>query len=161
VLDALPLTPSGKLDQNALPSPSTVPRTGGRAPRDARERALCEVFTAVLGIQDIGADDDFFVLGGDSLTSIAVATGARERGLTISPRDVFQHRTPAALAAAATRTGPGPAAREDTEPREGTEPPAVTVSATDAGQAAAALQAVLAQQEQVDPALQALLDRLT
>ncbi|MEV7672053.1 amino acid adenylation domain-containing protein [Streptomyces sp. NPDC088752] len=161
VLDALPLTPSGKLDQNALPSPSTVPRAGGRAPRDARERALCEVFTAVLGIQDIGADDDFFVLGGDSLTSIAVATGARERGLTISPRDVFQHRTPAALAAAATPTGPGPAAREDTEPREGTEPPAVTVSATDAGQAAAALQAVLAQQEQVDPALQALLDRLT
>ncbi|MFC8792457.1 amino acid adenylation domain-containing protein [Streptomyces cinereoruber] len=152
VLDALPLTPSGKLDQNALPAPSVAPRTGGRPPRDARERALCEVFAAVLGIPDIGADDDFFVLGGDSLTSIAVATGARERGLTISPRDVFRHRTPAALAAAA------PAAPE---PVEGPEPPAVTVTATDAGQAAAALRAVLAQQNQVDPALQALLDRLT
>ncbi|MFJ3814317.1 amino acid adenylation domain-containing protein [Streptomyces sp. NPDC090056] len=158
VLDALPLTPSGKLDQNALPSPSTAPRAGGRAPRDARERALCEVFTAVLGIPGIGADDDFFVLGGDSLTSIAVATGARERGLTISPRDVFRHRTPAALAAAAP-------AEPEPEPRESTGAPAVTVSATDAGQAAAALQAVLAQQSlagaAVDPALKALLDQLT
>ncbi|MFF6832025.1 amino acid adenylation domain-containing protein [Streptomyces sp. NPDC012438] len=158
VLDALPLTPSGKLDQNALPAPSTAPRAGGRAPRDARERALCEVFTTVLGVPGIGADDDFFVLGGDSLTSIAVATGARERGLTISPRDVFRHRTPAALAAAApAEPAPGP--------HESTGAPAVTVSATDAGQAAAALQAVLAQQglagAAVDPALKALLDQLT
>ncbi|MER6999744.1 amino acid adenylation domain-containing protein [Streptomyces sp. NPDC000410] len=159
-LDELPLTPSGKLDQNTLPSPSVAPRAGGRAPRDARERALCEIFTAVLGLPGIGADDDFFMLGGDSLTSIAVATQARERGLTISPRDVFEHRTPAALVAAA---------QEAPHPQDSAEAPAeapsVTVSATDAGQAAAALQAMLAQQAgsgaAVDPALQALLDQLT
>ncbi|MEW2635626.1 amino acid adenylation domain-containing protein [Streptomyces sp. NPDC048389] len=154
-LDELPLTPSGKLDQNALPAPAAAPRAGGRAPRDERESALCEIFTAVLGMQGIGADDDFFMLGGDSLTSIAVVTQARERGLTISPRDVFEHRTPAALAAAAA---------EAPDSQDSTETPAVTVSATDAGQAAAALQAMLAQQgpgAAVDPALQALLDQLT
>ncbi|MEU6986680.1 amino acid adenylation domain-containing protein [Streptomyces sp. NPDC046324] len=160
-LDELPLTPSGKLDQNALPSPSVAPRAGGRAPRDERERALCEIFTDVLGMAGIGADDDFFVLGGDSLTSIAVATRARERGLTISPRDVFEHRTPAALAATATNVPDEPAVEAAPEaPAAG-----VTMSATDAGQAAAALQAMLAAQQQsgaaVDPALQALLDQLT
>ncbi|MFE4371757.1 amino acid adenylation domain-containing protein [Streptomyces sp. NPDC056835] len=162
-VDALPLTPSGKLDQNALPSPSVTAGTGGRAPRDERERALCEIFTRVLGLPGIGADDDFFVLGGDSLTSIAVATGARERGLTISPRDVFEHRTPAALAAAATsapaESAPGGASGP------GATTGGVTVSAAEAGQAAAALQAMLAQRQQsgaaVDPALRALLDQLT
>ncbi|MFF7177670.1 amino acid adenylation domain-containing protein [Streptomyces sp. NPDC008121] len=162
-LDELPLSPSGKLDQNALPSPAVAPKTGGRAPRDARESALCEIFTAVLGTPGIGADDDFFMLGGDSLTSIAVVTQARERGLTISPRDVFEHRTPAALAAAA-QEAPDP--RPDTTPpADAPAAPAVTVSATDAGQAAAALQAMLAQQSlsgaAVDPALQALLGQLT
>ncbi|MBV7697295.1 non-ribosomal peptide synthetase [Streptomyces sp. TRM70350] len=159
-VDELPLTPSGKLDQNALPAPEVAPKAGGRAPRDERERALCEIFTAVLGMPGIGADDDFFVLGGDSLTSIAVATQARERGLTISPRDVFEHRTPAALAAAAA------AAQQDQDSvRPAAEAPAVTVPAPGAGQAAAALKAMLAQQEQsgatVDPALRALLDQLT
>ncbi|WP_407555943.1 amino acid adenylation domain-containing protein [Streptomyces sp. Pv4-95] len=162
VLDELPLTPSGKLDQNALPSPSAAPKGGGRAPRDARERALCEIFTTVLGIPGIGADDDFFVLGGDSLTSIAVATRARERGWAISPRDVFALRTPAALAAGAADTAPAQPAPDGAGAPDA---PAVTVSATDAGQAAAALQAVLAQQKQsgtaVDPALRALLDQLT
>ncbi|MFF8973937.1 amino acid adenylation domain-containing protein [Streptomyces sp. NPDC014995] len=156
LLDELPLTPSGKLDQNALPSPSAAPRGAGRAPRDERERALCEIFTAVLGVPGTGTDDDFFVLGGDSLTSIAVATQARERGLTISPRDVFEGRTPAALAERA-------ASAEQT--RSDPKPAAVTVPAPDAGQAAAALGAVLAQQEQsgaaVDPALRALLQQLT
>ncbi|MFF9011804.1 amino acid adenylation domain-containing protein [Streptomyces sp. NPDC014870] len=160
ILDALPLSPSGKLDQNALPSPSVAPRAGGRAPRDERERALCEIFTDVLGLPGIGADDDFFMLGGDSLSSISVATRARERGLTISPRDVFEHRTPAALAATAAQVPDEPAA--ETAPEA---PAAVTVSAADAGQAAAALQAMLAAQAQsgaaVDPALQALLDQLT
>ncbi|MCT4351664.1 amino acid adenylation domain-containing protein [Streptomyces sp. Je 1-79] len=162
-LDELPLSPSGKLDQNALPSPTVAPRAGGRAPRDERERAFCEIYTDVLGMTGIGADDDFFMLGGDSLTSIAVATRARERGLTISPRDVFEHRTPAALAATAASVPDEPAERS--APTAQTPATGVTVSATDAGQAAAALQAMLAAQAQsgaaVDPALQALLAQLT
>ncbi|MEU0518088.1 non-ribosomal peptide synthase/polyketide synthase [Streptosporangium sp. NPDC006007] len=103
VLDALPLSPSGKLDRNALPAPP-VARAGARAPRDERERALTEIFAAVLRLDEAGVDDDFFMLGGDSITSIGVSSRARRAGLDLSPRDVFEHRTPAALAAAATAT---------------------------------------------------------
>ncbi|MFP3986556.1 amino acid adenylation domain-containing protein [Streptomyces sp. E11-3] len=157
ILDELPLTPSGKLDQNALPAPAVAAAAGGREPRDERERAFCEVFAAVLRVPEVGPEDDFFVLGGDSLTSIAVATQARERGLTISTRDVFEGRTPAALAAAA-----GHEAEPAAEAQGGPAEPGVTVAAADAGQAAAALQAMLAQQsgDAVDPALRALLDQL-
>ncbi|ACZ86404.1 non-ribosomal peptide synthase/polyketide synthase [Streptosporangium roseum] len=100
-LDALPLTPSGKLDRNALPAPQPV-RAGARAPRDEHERALTEIFAAVLRLDGVGVDDDFFMLGGDSITSIGVSSRARRAGLDLSPRDVFEHRTPAELAAAAT-----------------------------------------------------------
>ncbi|MCI2417435.1 amino acid adenylation domain-containing protein [Saccharopolyspora sp. K220] len=100
VLDEFPLTPSGKLDQNALPAPSVIP-TRSRPPRNERERVLCEIVASVLGLPEVGAEDDFFVLGGDSITSIAVSTQARERGLEIGPREVFERRTPAALAASA------------------------------------------------------------
>ncbi|WP_405987032.1 amino acid adenylation domain-containing protein [Streptomyces sp. NBC_00872] len=105
VLDALPLTPSGKLDRAALPAPQAV-RAEARAPRDARERVLTDIFAAVLKLTDVSIDDDFFLLGGDSISSIGVAGRARRAGLDIGPRDIFEHRTPAALAAAATPTVP-------------------------------------------------------
>ncbi|MFJ3899012.1 non-ribosomal peptide synthase/polyketide synthase [Streptomyces sp. NPDC090083] len=100
VLDDLPLTPSGKLDQAALPAP-TAERAERRLPAGPLERQLTEIFAAVLGIADAGPDDDFFRLGGDSISSIGVASRARAAGLELSPRDVFTHRTPAALATAA------------------------------------------------------------
>ncbi|WP_425424389.1 amino acid adenylation domain-containing protein [Streptomyces lushanensis] len=109
VLDALPLTPSGKLDRAALPAPRVV-RAEARAPRDARERVLTDIFAAVLKLTDVSVDDDFFLLGGDSISSIGVAGRARRAGLDIGPREIFEHRTPAALAAAATLTAaPGQA----------------------------------------------------
>ncbi|MFI1396046.1 amino acid adenylation domain-containing protein [Streptomyces sp. NPDC020681] len=101
VLDALPLTPSGKLDRAALPAPEAV-RATARAPRDAREQLLTEVFAAVLKLDEVSIDDDFFLLGGDSISSISVSSRARRAGLELSPRDIFEHRTPAALAASAT-----------------------------------------------------------
>ncbi|EGX58618.1 NRPS/siderophore biosynthesis protein, partial [Streptomyces zinciresistens K42] len=101
VLDALPLTPSGKLDRAALPAPQSV-RAAPRAPRTPREQVLTEIFAAVLKLPDAGADDDFFLLGGDSISSIAVASRARRAGLVLGPREVFEHRTPAALARAAS-----------------------------------------------------------
>ncbi|WP_371664006.1 amino acid adenylation domain-containing protein [Streptomyces sp. NBC_00280] len=100
VLDALPLTPSGKLDRAALPAPQAV-RGESRAPRNEREHALTGIFAAVLKLDEVGIDDDFFMLGGDSITSIGVSSRARRAGLDLNPRDVFEHRTPAALAAAA------------------------------------------------------------
>ncbi|MFI6254232.1 amino acid adenylation domain-containing protein, partial [Streptomyces sp. NPDC051016] len=98
VLADLPLTPSGKLDQAALPAPEAE-RAARREPAGPLERRLTDIFAGVLGIADVGPDDDFFRLGGDSISSIGVASRARAAGLDLSPRDVFTHRTPAALAA--------------------------------------------------------------
>ncbi|UUU27828.1 non-ribosomal peptide synthetase [Streptomyces sp. DSM 40750] len=113
VLDALPLTPSGKLDRAALPAPQAVRAAVTRAPGSPREQLLTEIFASVLKLAEAGVDDDFFLLGGDSISSIAVSSRARRAGLVIGPRDVFEHRTPAALAAAAgieqTTTGDTPA----------------------------------------------------
>ncbi|MHA6757718.1 non-ribosomal peptide synthase/polyketide synthase [Streptacidiphilus sp. PAMC 29251] len=100
LLDALPLTPSGKLDRAALPATQAT-RAEARSPRNEREQALTEIFAAVLKLDQVGPDDDFFLLGGDSISSIGVSSRARRAGLELSPRQVFEHRTPAALAAAA------------------------------------------------------------
>ncbi|GAB3742807.1 hypothetical protein GCM10027598_75190 [Amycolatopsis oliviviridis] len=100
-LDRLPIMPNGKLDRTSLPLPDFGAAATGRAPRTERERILCDVVAAVLGLAAAGADDDFFTLGGDSILSIRLVLGAAERGLAITPRQVFQHRTPEALAACA------------------------------------------------------------
>jgi amino acid adenylation domain-containing protein/non-ribosomal peptide synthase protein (TIGR01720 family) len=100
VLDALPLTPNGKLDRKALPAPDFTPR-GIRAPRTPEEQTLAALFAEVLRLPQVGIDDNFFDLGGDSISSILLVSRARKAGLRISPRDVFQHPSVQALAAAA------------------------------------------------------------
>ncbi|MBW0101277.1 non-ribosomal peptide synthetase [Pseudonocardia sp. KRD291] len=101
LLDALPLGPSGKLDRSALPAPDQA-RTGpAREPANDAERALCAAFAEVLGRDDCGPDDDFFALGGDSISSISVSTRARRAGLRVGPQDVLTGRTPAGIAAVA------------------------------------------------------------
>ncbi|GLZ29128.1 hypothetical protein Lesp02_13180 [Lentzea sp. NBRC 105346] len=98
-LDALPLTPNGKVDRAALPDPEIVVSDG--APRTEREELLCGLFASVLGLPRVGVDDNFFALGGDSINTLRLVSGAREAGLLISPKDVFDRKTPAALAACA------------------------------------------------------------
>ncbi len=99
-LDRLPLTANGKLDVTTLSDPEPAARlTTSRAPASAREQILCELFADVLGLPEVGVDNDFFALGGDSIIAIQLVNRARNQDLSISPREVFQHRTPAALAA--------------------------------------------------------------
>ncbi|MEV6943131.1 amino acid adenylation domain-containing protein [Streptomyces sp. NPDC051172] len=116
-LGALPMTPNGKLDRTALPAPDTTRETAtGRAPRTPQEETLRDLFAEVLGApaDAVGVDDGFFDLGGDSITSIHLVSRALAEGLRLSPRDVFEHRTVAGLAAAAAdRPAPGPAAEQD------------------------------------------------
>ncbi|MGE2713078.1 non-ribosomal peptide synthase/polyketide synthase [Mycolicibacterium litorale] len=114
VVDTLPLTVNGKLDVAALPEP--VAATGGhtRAPRTDGEAVLLEVVSTVLGVDGVGVDDDFFSLGGDSISSIALCGRARKAGLHITPRDVFRRRTVAALAAVADATSPAAPSGPDT-----------------------------------------------
>ncbi|MEV5412193.1 non-ribosomal peptide synthase/polyketide synthase [Thermopolyspora sp. NPDC052614] len=102
VLPAFPLTPNGKVDRRALPDPGEGGRARSREPRTAVERVLCDIFAEVLGVPEVGAEDDFFVLGGDSIVAIAVVRQARRAGLTVRPRDLLARRTPAALAPAVT-----------------------------------------------------------
>ncbi|MEV6101923.1 amino acid adenylation domain-containing protein [Nocardia sp. NPDC051981] len=103
VLHSLPLTPAGKVDRRALPRPDfgSGPRAG-RAPATERERALAEVFAAVLGVESVAADDNFFALGGDSIVAIQLVARAKAAGLGLRARDVFEHKTVAALAVVAT-----------------------------------------------------------
>jgi non-ribosomal peptide synthase protein (TIGR01720 family) len=71
------------------------------APQSASERALAEVWRQVLGVQRIGLDDNFFELGGDSILSIQVISRARQAGLQLTPKQLFEHPTIGALAAVA------------------------------------------------------------
>jgi amino acid adenylation domain-containing protein/non-ribosomal peptide synthase protein (TIGR01720 family) len=98
VLDALPLTAHGKLDRDALPDPDFAEAAQGRAPRNREEEILCAVLAEVLGMARIGIDDNFFALGGDSIISIQAVSRARKAGLVFTPRDIFAHKTPAAIA---------------------------------------------------------------
>src|SRR5262249_59302671 len=63
-----------------------------------REEVLCARFAEVLGVEGVGIDDNFFALGGDSIMSIQLVSRARQAGLLITPRAVFQHQTVAGLA---------------------------------------------------------------
>ncbi|MFC7728346.1 amino acid adenylation domain-containing protein [Actinomadura keratinilytica] len=117
LLDELPLTPGGKIDRRALPAPAPAAgRAPGREPRTERERLLCEIFAEVLETERVGADDDFFALGGDSILSIMVSGRANRAGLAIGPQEVFEHRTPAALAAAAGEAAAAPGAAATAPP---------------------------------------------
>ncbi|HEY8978208.1 MAG TPA: amino acid adenylation domain-containing protein [Streptomyces sp.] len=97
-LDTLPLTPNGKIDHAALPTPDFT-TTSSRQPRTPTEETLAAIFRDVLARDSVGIDDSFFDLGGDSITSIQLVARARTTGLHLTPRDIFQHKTIAQLAA--------------------------------------------------------------
>ncbi|MCD9903725.1 phosphopantetheine-binding protein [Streptomyces sp. MT29] len=103
VLDALPLTPNGKLDRRALPAPDRRPDLGGGyvAPRTDAEELVAEVWAEVLGLDRVGAADDFFDLGGHSLLATRVVARIRAAtDLTVPLRTLFVHRTAEAFALA-------------------------------------------------------------
>ncbi|MFV0526428.1 MAG: amino acid adenylation domain-containing protein [Acidimicrobiales bacterium] len=109
VLDAMPLTPHGKVAVAALPEPDADPV--GSAPATERERVVCRVIGDVLGLDPVPVDVDFVRLGGDSIAAIAIVAGLRRAGWITRPRDLFASRTARGVAAvlqAVTETGTRP-----------------------------------------------------
>ncbi|WP_308716787.1 non-ribosomal peptide synthetase [Phytohabitans maris] len=102
-LDRFPVTANGKLDRRALPEPDLAADTaGGRAPETETEIVLATIFRDVLHLNDdtdLHVDNDFFRLGGDSISATRLVAYAREHNLTFNLRDVFVRRTIGALAA--------------------------------------------------------------
>ncbi|MEV0435579.1 amino acid adenylation domain-containing protein [Nocardia sp. NPDC050413] len=114
-LDGFPLGATGKLDRKALPAPAREIREY-QAPVTDDERAVAEVFASVLELERVGRDDDFFVLGGTSLSAIRVRAGLAERlGIEVALRLLFSYPLVSDLALAlrdekaASSTGPDPA----------------------------------------------------
>ncbi|HEX5656153.1 MAG TPA: thioesterase domain-containing protein, partial [Polyangiales bacterium] len=99
-LDALPLTPNGKLDRKRLQE-LAAPRSAGGQPESRLELAVAEAYSQVLGLRDVGADDDFFALGGHSLSAVLLLEALQEwLGVRVSPGTLFEHTTVRSLAAA-------------------------------------------------------------
>src|ERR1700744_4286336 len=97
VLEDFPLTSSGKVDRKALPAP-VFATTQYRAPQTDTEKTVAEVFAELLSQDQVGLDDDFFTLGGDSIVSIQLVSTCAARGVVFSVREVFECRTVARLA---------------------------------------------------------------
>ncbi|HEU4452818.1 MAG TPA: AMP-binding protein, partial [Longimicrobium sp.] len=107
-LDALPLTPNGKVDRRALPDPQAPAAAAPVAPRTATEEMIAEIWAEVLGVESVGVEDDFFLLGGHSLRATQLLTRiARTLGVEIPLRVLFETPTVAGLAAHVEAAGGG------------------------------------------------------
>jgi amino acid adenylation domain-containing protein/FkbM family methyltransferase len=112
LLEEFPLSPNGKVDRKALPAPESVRHGIGRgerehvAPSTPTEEALAAIWSEILGIERIGADDSFLDLGGHSLLATQVLARVRDRlGVALSLRDVFERPVLGALAARVEERG--------------------------------------------------------
>ncbi|HLG55491.1 MAG TPA: amino acid adenylation domain-containing protein, partial [Vicinamibacterales bacterium] len=107
-----PTTPSGKIDRRRLPAPH-APSITAPVPQTPTEVILCGLLAELLGVPQVGVDDHFFELGGDSIVAIQLVNRLREMGLQLIPQDVFRHPIIKAMATVA-RVSPGVAAAAPT-----------------------------------------------
>jgi acyl carrier protein len=91
VLEGLPLTSNGKVDRKALPSPDFSARQHQYvAPRTEIEKVLCEIWQEVLGLEQVGIEDNFFQLGGHSLLIVKLLSQLKQKmNITVQLKDMF------------------------------------------------------------------------
>ncbi|MGI9667165.1 MAG: amino acid adenylation domain-containing protein [Acidimicrobiia bacterium] len=94
-LDALPRLPNGKIDAASLPDPVKRTEAIGRRvpPRNDEERILATIWAELLGLEEVGVNEDFFELGGDSIVSIRMISRARQQGINLQPSLIVAHPT--------------------------------------------------------------------
>ncbi len=104
-MEQMPLTTNGKVDLRALPSADkhrATPDASPHLPVTPVERTLARIWQEVLRVEQVGVDDNFFELGGDSIFGIQVVARARQAGLKLAPKHLFQHQSISELARVAT-----------------------------------------------------------
>ncbi len=92
VLDAFALNLSGKIDRKALPKPVLVVRDEWVSPTSVQERVVCGAVSELLGVGSVSLSDDFFNLGGDSISAMGLGTLLRKAGYELRPREIFKAR---------------------------------------------------------------------
>ncbi|MCF2908659.1 amino acid adenylation domain-containing protein [Pseudoalteromonas sp. DL2-H2.2] len=98
VLDTLPLNSNGKIDRKALPKPELNSTVQYVAPQGKAEQLLAESWQSVLGVAQVGRDDNFFALGGDSILSLQIIARLRQGGFVVTAKQLFELQTVARLA---------------------------------------------------------------
>ncbi|AJQ94735.1 amino acid adenylation domain-containing protein [Gynuella sunshinyii] len=98
VLAEFPLNVNGKVDRPALPKIVMTSGQSQRAPANAAEQLICEAIASSLALDQVGPDEDFFSLGGDSISAMSLGHVLRQHGYRLRPRDVFNSRTAAVMA---------------------------------------------------------------
>ena len=96
-LKEMPLTQSGKVDAKRLPTPKLTGNAEYAEPEEGLEQQIAAAFAKVLGLERVGANDDFFTIGGTSLNAIGVVVELERQGVKIALNDLFKHKTPRAL----------------------------------------------------------------
>ena len=126
-MDVMPMTPNGKINRKALPVPEMKRATDYEAPVGETEELFCSIFSDILKMKEVGATDNFFEIGGTSINAIKVIVEASKHGVQIVFTDIFNLKTPRALAA--SLTAPLSSPEGDTRPlvSETTEAPSGAV----------------------------------
>ncbi|MCU0286952.1 MAG: amino acid adenylation domain-containing protein [Acidobacteria bacterium] len=96
IMDKFPLTPNGKINRRALPNPEDIEIDGHAeygAPRDEIEEILVKIWKQILGRDNIGINDNFFLIGGDSIKTIQMISRMKKNGYIVNMRDIFQRPT--------------------------------------------------------------------
>ncbi|MER6104112.1 amino acid adenylation domain-containing protein [Streptomyces sp. NPDC001832] len=105
-IDSIPLTANGKADRGRLPTPTVEADAGAAAPANEIEAKIAAAWAAVLGTEEIGVDQDYYSLGGDSIMMLRIQAEARRAGVHFTLADMVHNPTVAALTARATTSSP-------------------------------------------------------
>lgn len=100
-LDEMPLSKNGKLNRLALPAPglgNTISDSEFEPPRNKEEAILCEIWSRVLRLEQVGIHDNLLEIGGDSISAIQIVSQAAESGLRLTPGDLLSQQTIASIA---------------------------------------------------------------